>query len=121
MTEMPGPVGQRPLPAARPIASMAVGIGGEVALARPSRARALAQHVEGIAVKPALAGAGALERLPDRLAENEMIAEHPHRLARRGADGRHAETLGELAEDAFRRLAGLDDARGNAERPGRGR
>ena len=28
-----------------------------------------------------------------------MIAEHPHRLARRGAQGRQAEPLGELADD----------------------
>jgi hypothetical protein len=61
------------------------------------------------------------ERARFSASEDEMVAHHPHRLARRGAHGWHAQALGEAADDARRRLAGLDDARGDAERPGRGR
>ena len=50
-----------------------------------------------------------------------MVAHHPHGLAGRRAHGGKAEALGELAQNALRRLAGLDDARRDAERPGRGR
>ena len=50
-----------------------------------------------------------------------MRAEEPHRLARRGAHRRQAEPLDQPVEDGLRRLAGLDDAGGDAERPGRGR
>ncbi len=97
-----------------------VGIGLGVALGVVLRARALAEHVEGIAEQAALSGAGAVQRLADGLAEHEMAAEHPHRLPRGGADGGHADALGQRAQDALGRLAGLDDARRDAERPGRG-
>ncbi len=49
-----------------------------------------------------------------------MAAHDAHRLPGRGAHGRHAEALRELAENPFRRLARLDDARRDAERPGGG-
>ena len=65
--------------------------------------------------------AGARQRLLDALPEHEMRAEQPHRLARRGAHGRQAEPLAERFEDVLRRLARLDDARRQAERPRRSR
>ena len=49
-----------------------------------------------------------------------MRAEQPHCLPRGAAHRRQAEAFDELLDDALRRLAGLDDARGDAERP-RGR
>ena len=50
-----------------------------------------------------------------------MRAEEPHRLAGRGAHRRQAEPLDQAVEDGVGRLARLDDAGGDAERPGRGR
>ena len=50
-----------------------------------------------------------------------MRAEQPHRLPRREPHRRQAEPLHEAVDDAVRRLAGMDDARRDAERPGRGR
>ncbi len=97
------------------------GIGEAVAVRVVGRAGAFAEHVEGIAVEPAFAGRRALQRLPDRLAEHEMVAHDAHRLPRRRPHRRQAEALGELAQDALRRLARLDDAGGDAERPGGGR
>ena len=96
------------------------GIGGEVAVGIGLRARALAQHVEGVAIELARAGAGTLQRLLDGLAKDEVIAHHAHGLTCRGAHGRDAQALGQAADDACRRLARLDDARSDAERPGRG-
>ena len=50
-----------------------------------------------------------------------MRAEQPHRLAGRCAHGRQAQPLAEAFQNVLRRLARLDDARRDAERPGRGR
>ena len=66
-------------------------------------------------------GRGAAERLLDGLPEHEMRADEPHRLARRCAHRRQPETLGEAVQDRLRRLAGMNDAGGDAQRPGRRR
>ena len=58
--------------------------------------------------------------LADGLAEDEVAPEHAHRLPRRRPHGRQAEAIGELAQDPLRGLAGVDNARRDAERPGRG-
>jgi hypothetical protein len=94
------------------------GIGVEVVRRVGGRACALAEHVEGIAVEAAARGACPLQRLLDGLAEDEMTPEDAHGLARRRAHRRQAEPLGELAENPFRRLAWLDDARRHSESPG---
>ncbi len=65
--------------------------------------------------------AGARQRFLDGLPEHEMRAEQPHRLAGGGAHRRQAEPLHQRLDDALRRLAGMDDAGRDAERPGRGR
>ena len=96
-----------------------VGVGFGVALGIVLRPRAFAKHVERVAEQAALSGAGAVQRLADGLAQHEMAAEHPHRLPRGSADGGNADALGERAQDALRRLARLDHARRDAERPGR--
>ena len=66
-------------------------------------------------------GAGAAERLLDGLPEHEMRADEPHRLARRRAYRRQAETLGETLQDRRRRFAGVNDAGGDPQRPRRRR
>ena len=50
-----------------------------------------------------------------------MRADEPHRLPRRRAQGRQAEALDDRVEDRLRRLAGMDHAGGDAERPRRSR
>ena len=95
-----------------------MGVGGEIALGVGSRARALSQHVEGIAhraLRP-----GALERVLDRLSEHEVRGEEPHRLARGCPHCRKAETLEETLQNRVRGLPGVDDASGDAQGPGRG-
>ncbi len=62
-----------------------------------------------------------MQRLVDGLPEHEMRAEEPHRLPRRRAHRGQAEPPHDAVEDRLRRLAGMDDAGGDAERPGRGR
>jgi hypothetical protein len=91
----------------------------EIALRVRGGAGALAQHVEGIEKRATTIGAR--QRLFDRLAEHEMRAEQPHGLAGSGAHRRQAEPFDQRLDDAFRRLARMNDARRNAERPGRGR
>ncbi len=49
-----------------------------------------------------------------------MAAHQPHRLARRGANGRRAEPLDQSPDRALRRLSGLDHPRRQAERPSGG-
>ena len=68
----------------------------------------------------ALAALRAADRLLDRLAEHELVAEHAHRLPRRRAHRGHADPMRERADDVARLLAGADEARRDAERPGRG-
>ncbi len=94
------------------------GIGIEIALRVLGGARAFAEHVEGIA-----RGGGrmhARQRRLDGFAQHEVAAHQPHRLPRGGAHRGRAEPLGEPADRALRRLAGLDHPRRQAERPGRG-
>ena len=83
-------------------------------------AGALAEHVEGVAEQPALAAARPPQRRPDRLAEHEVVAHHPHGLPRRLPHRRLAEPPGEAVQHALRRLARIDDAGRQPERPGRG-
>jgi hypothetical protein len=92
-----------------------VAIGGEVARRVGGRARALAEHVVGIAETAGRTGAA--ERLGNRLSQHEMGAEQAHGLARRGAHGGQAQPLAECLQDALGRLAGMDDPGGDAERP----
>ena len=81
--------------------------------------RAFAKHVERIAgIRVA---ARTHERLVDRLSEHEMRADQPHRLARCRAHRRQAEAAYDGVENRFRRLAGVNDAGGDTERPRRGR
>ena len=47
------------------------------------------------------------------------MAQHAHRLAGRGAHRRLAEPLHQAEEDPLRRVAGMEDAAGEAERPDR--
>ena len=115
-----GPVGQGGV-AGRPADGLnGSGVGVEVARRVRGRARALAQHVEGVAVEPPSAGVGAAERVRDRLAEHEMVAHDAHGLTGGGAQGRHAEAFGERFQEALGRLARLDDPRRDAKRPGGG-
>ena len=65
--------------------------------------------------------ARALQRFFDALAQHEMRAEQSHGLARGGAHRRQAEPLHQRLNDALRRLAGMDNPGGNAERPRRSR
>ncbi len=77
---------------------------------------AFAEHVERItefAVRP-----GARQRLVDGLAQHEMGADQAHGLACGGAHRRQAEPPHNGVEDRFRHLAGMDDAGGDAKRPG---
>jgi hypothetical protein len=64
---------------------------------------------------------GAGKRLVDRLAEHEMGADQPHRLADGGAQGGQPDTPDDGIKDRLRRLARMDDARRNPKRPGRSR
>ena len=116
---MPGRCGSAALPALFADGVDGAGVGFEIALGVGGGAGALAQHVEGIEILAA--GIGARQRLLDRLPQHEMRAEQPHGLARGGAHRRQAEPLHQRLDDALRRLARMDDARRDAERPGRGR
>ena len=114
-----GPLRQRRVAGARSDRRDRIGIGVEIFLGVGRGARALAQHVERIA--EFAMRARPVERLLDGLAEHEMRAEEPHRLPRRRPHRRQAEPLCDAVEDRLRRLARMDDAGGDAERPGRGR
>ena len=94
-------------------------IGFEIARRVVRGARALAEHVERVA--ELAVSAGARERLLDGLAHDEMRAEKPHGLPRRGPHRRPAEAPGEVLEDGLRGFAGLHDAGRDAERPRRRR
>ena len=88
------------------------------------RARRLAQHVVGEEVALLLVLLGALERLADGAPEHELVAEHLHRLAHRLADDRLARARDEALQGVdgigAARLAQLDDATREHQRPGRG-
>ena len=96
-----------------------LGIGAPVASGVVPGARALSQHVEGVAVALRLVLRSAGQRVLDRLAEDEMVAQEAHRLPRRGAHRRHAEPADEALHDAFGRIARLQHPCRKAERPGR--
>jgi len=90
----------------------------EVALRIRRRARAFAQHVEGIAeLRPR---GGPRQCIFDGLTEHEVRPEEPHRLAHGRAHGRQAQASGEIVENPFRGFARMDDARADPERPRRG-
>ena len=97
------------------------GIGGEIALRILGRARPFAEHVEGIASERSRARAHALQGFTDRLAEDEMRAHEPHRLADRRAQRRQADASRKAGQYALRRLARMEDPRAQAERPARSR
>ncbi len=65
-------------------------IGLEIALGIGGGARGFAQHVVGIAIAAGLGGFGALQRLVDGAAHDELAAEDLHRLGDRLADHRLA-------------------------------
>jgi hypothetical protein len=65
-------------------------------------------------------GGAAGQGFLDTLAEHEMRAEKAHRLTRRGPHRGPPEPTHQVVEGAFRRLMAADDARRNAECPGRG-
>ena len=94
-------------------------IGVEIFVGVGPGACAFAQHIERIAELGMATGAS--ERLVDILSDDEMRAEEPHRLPRRGTHGRHAEAANDGVENGFWRLARVNDACGDAKRPGRGR
>ncbi len=114
-----GPLRQRRVAGLRADRRDRTGIGVEIFVGVGRGARALAEHVERIAELGV--AAGAMQRLVDGLPEHEMRAEEPHRLPRRRAHRGQAEPPHDAVENRLRRLAGMNDAGGDAERPGRGR
>ncbi len=65
--------------------------------------------------------AGARQGRFDVLADDEMRTEKPHRLPDCRPHRRQADPAQHGVEDGFRRLARMNDANGDAERPRRGR
>ena len=117
---MPGRAGSAALPARAPIASIASRIGLEIARGVGGGARALAQHVEGIAE---LAVRCRRATAPPRWSGPSTKCEPSSRIAWRVAArtaGRPSR-LTRLSTMPSGRLARMDDARRDAERPGRGR
>ena len=88
------------------------------------RARRLAEHVVGEQVALRLVLLGTLQRLANGAPEHELVAQHLHRLADGLADDRLAgagdEALQGVEGIGAARLAQLDDAPGEHQRPGRG-
>ena len=115
-----GTVGEAPLPRRLADRRDRLRVALEVAQGVGAGPRPLAEHVVGVAEALGLAATRPLQRLADGLAEDEVVAEHAHRLARRGPHRRPAETLDEAGDDRVRGLAGPDDPARQAERPGRG-
>ena len=84
--------------------------------------RRLAQHVVGEPIAARLPLHGALERLVDRLAGDELLAQHPHREVDAGADHRLT-TLGDQACQGRAQAllaGGADQLAGDHQAPGRG-
>ena len=97
-------------------------IGGEIALGVLGGRRRFAEHVVGIAVAARLQPPRVGERGFDRLAADELLAEHPHRDVDAGADHRRA---GARDEPGQRRRQALfvgrgDELAGDQQPPGRG-
>ncbi len=94
------------------VAVVPLGVGG--------RRRGLAQHVVGIAETAGLKGFGALQRLVDRLAGDELFSHHAHRHVDAAADDRLAGPRDEARQrggkaavvDRRGELAGDDEAPG---------
>ena len=106
-----GPVGQRTVIGGLADRLDRACIRVEVARGVVGRARAFAEHVEGIAPMMRCIWLRALKRGFDGLAEHEMVAHQPHRLPRRGAHRRRPQPLGQPSDGPLRGLAGLNDAR----------
>ena len=82
-----------------------LGIGLEVTLRILLGARALAQHVIGIAIALRFLGPGAFQSLLDGFSKHELMTEQAHCLAGCHAHGRHAHALDEARQDRLRRVA----------------
>ncbi len=84
----------------------------------------LAEHVVGEEIAALLVGGGAADRLADGAADDELLAEEPHRLMHRLPDHRFADALDEAGEDRrdglVLRSGEAQDPAGKHERPGRG-
>jgi len=89
----------------------------EIGVGIGRRAGALPQHVERIREAFRFQPAGALQGLPDRLAEDEVMAKDTHRLLRRGADRGLTQPFHQAAEDALGCVAGIEETAGQAQRP----
>ena len=113
------PVGQRRFASRSPDGRDGGRIGFAIAVRVGGRAGAFPQHIERVAAVLVLGGP--IKRLLDGLAQHEVGAEQPHRLAGRGAHRRQAETLDQRFKNRIRGFARLDDAGGDAKGPGRGR
>ncbi len=97
-------------------------VGGLIARRVGRGHRRLAQHVVGEAVAPGLPRAGCLERLLDRLAGHELLAQQAHGEVDRGADHRLAapgDQAGQRRPEAFLARGG-DQLAGDQQAPGRG-
>ena len=64
--------------------------------------------------------AGTRERILDGLSKDEMRAQEPHGLPRSRAHRGKPQPLEQAFQDRVGCLAGMNDASGDAERPGRG-
>ncbi len=88
------------------------------------RARRFAEHVVGEQIALRLVLFGALQRVANGAPEHELVAQYLHRLADSLTDDRLAgagdEALQRVERIGAARLAQLDDAPGEHQRPGRG-
>ncbi len=94
------------------------GIGAEVAFRIGLCARTFPQHVIGETVALRLQHLGPLQRILDGFAQHELMAKQAHGLPRCRAHSRHANPAHEAGEDAVRRIARMQQPRGDAQRPG---
>ena len=120
---MPGPAEPTRPRRRLPIAPIAPCVGLQVALRVPRRPRRLAQHVEGVAVALAVCLLGAVQRLLDGAAHDELAPHDAHGLAHRLPDHRLAGPRREPAQRAAEVAAGvvrLHQTAGQHQRPGRG-
>ncbi len=113
------PLGKRARSGLRAYGRDRCGVGREVALGVRAAARALAQHIEGIAPAARVIREGARERFVDRFAEHEMTAHQLHRLPRGATQRRHAEPPRCLRDEPARRLLRGENLRRQSEREGR--
>ena len=112
-----GPRRQRSIAGAPPDGLDRASISVEIACGVGRGARALPEHVER--VTELAVRAGARQRFLDGLPEHEMRAEQLHRLARRQSHRRHTKPFHHTLDNILRGFARLDDACGDAQRPGR--